>query len=102
MSIVIFSFERPAISVNTADRKSDNTIPIKTIVAEPMFLSTLAVNEAHTITAAIPNTVPIAASDSSLAIGNVMPKTVTMAAPSDAPDDTPSVYGEASGLCRTD
>ena len=31
-----------------------------------------------------------------------MPRTVTIAAPTDAPDETPKVYGEASGLCKTD
>lgn len=98
----ILSFEKVESSVKMALIKSERTIPHRTIVVLSKFLSTFDAKPTQRITVKRPKIRPTSGSVNVFKNGRVIPVTKIIPTPSDAPLETPSVYGDANGLRRTD
>jgi hypothetical protein len=66
-----------------------------------MFLSSLSEKPIARRTVASPKTKAVRGNVRDPISGSEKPLTIIIAAPTDAPDETPSVYDDASGFCST-
>ncbi|MPN07514.1 hypothetical protein SDC9_154784 [bioreactor metagenome] len=88
--------------VNKAFTNKENTIPAKIIVLFDMVLSILDAKIITINTVAKPEINPTKGRVNPCKNGIDIPETITNPAPRDAPEDTPSVYGDASSFFSTD
>ncbi len=77
--------------VNMALTNNEKTIPTKIIVLFSKFLSILEANFTAEKTVSIPNAKPVTGRVNNPKKGILNPVTITIAAPKDAPEDTPKV-----------
>ena len=88
--------------VMTALVNREKTMPVNIIVLFSILLSILEAKEIAINIVPNPNAKPSMGKVNIRAKGIVIPKRITNPAPSEAPDETPSVYDEASGFFNTD
>ncbi len=70
---------------------NEKTIPTKIIVLVSKFLSIIAANFTAAKTVTIPNIKPVTGNVNNPKKGILNPVTITIAAPNEAPEDTPRV-----------
>jgi hypothetical protein len=90
------------MTVMTAFVNSEKTIPVNIIVLFSILPSIRDAKEIEINIVPNPNANPSRGKVSIRAKGSVIPKRITTPAPREAPEDTPSVYDEASGFFNTD
>ena len=83
-------------------KNKEKTIPVKIIVVLDNSLSTLLANNKTIIIVNKLHKNPTRDKEKFPRNGIVIPETIKRPTPSDAPDDTPKVYGEANGFFNTD
>ena len=97
------SSEKTALNVvRSAFKKSERTMPHRMIVLFDIDLSIREENAATKKTVASPKIKPVSGRENALKNGRVIPLMMIIPAPKDAPDETPKMYGEASGLRKMD
>jgi len=100
--LFISSLYNAVIVVRMALKNKENTIPDKIIVVFDMPLSTVDANFTIANTVPIPHKKPIIGIVNFPMKGIENPVTISNPTPRDAPEDTPKVYGDASGFLSTD
>jgi len=86
----------------TAFVNKEKTMPVNIIVLFSILPSILAAKEIAVNIVPNPNAKPNIGKVNIRAKGIVIPRRITNPAPSEAPEETPSVYDEASGFFKTD
>ena len=88
--------------VSTALQNKEKTIPDKIIVEVDIYLSTMEANLTIISTVKSPHKNPVKGNVSFPNKGNEKLDIISKPTPSEAPEDTPKVYGEANGFLSTD
>jgi len=97
------SSENIALNVESrALKKSDITMPQRMIVLFDIDLSMREENEATKKTVNNPKIKPVNGREKPNKKGRLIPLMMIKPAPKDAPEETPKIYGEASGFRRMD
>ena len=86
-----WSLANAIIRVSMALTNNEKTMPTKIIVLVSKFLSIIAANFTAAKTVAMPNIKPVAGRVKNPSKGILKPVTITIAAPKEAPEDTPKV-----------